>query len=210
MERLKISEANPDRGVLARAAAVLREGGVVAYPTETFYGLGADPGSDLAIDALFRAKGRPSTISIPLIAGSLAQVVEAAGALSPLNQRLAERFWPGPLTLVLPVWPGLSERLHGGRSTVAVRVPGGLVARSLCAAFGRPITSTSANRSGEPPAGDADAAASSLAVSLAMLLDGGPAPGGLPSTIVDALSGQPRLLRRGAIAWEQVLKCLEQ
>lgn len=209
MERVKITQARPDARVLARAVAVLRDGGLVAYPTETFYGLGADPGSDVALDALYRAKGRPTRMAIPLIAGSVEQLTEAAGALSPLGQRLAERFWPGPLTLVIPAWNGLSSGVHGGRGTVAVRVPGALLARSLCDAFGRPITSTSANPSGQPPAEDGDAVESRLSTSLSILLDGGPAPGGLPSTIVDVIGNQPRLIRRGAIAWEQVLECVE-
>ena len=209
MERVNISEVNPDPSVLARAVAVLRLGGLIGYPTETFYGIGADPRSELAVDALFRAKDRPADLSIPLIAASVAQLTAVAGPLSTMTRRLAERFWPGPLTLVIPAWQGLSAAIHGGRGTVAVRVPGHKVARSLSDAFGYPITSTSANRSGHPPATDADAVALSLDSSLSMLLDCGLTPGGRSSTIVDTLSDQPRLVRQGAIAWEQVLECLE-
>ncbi|MCX6539192.1 MAG: L-threonylcarbamoyladenylate synthase [Acidobacteria bacterium] len=209
MERVSITEVNPDAGVLARAAKVLRDGGLIGYPTETFYGIGADPRSDRAVDGLFRAKARPPTVAVPLIAGSLDQLVAVAGGLPALARALAERFWPGPLTLVIPAWKGLSVAIHGGQGTVAVRVPGHLVARSLCEAFGHPITSTSANLSGGTPPADADAVATSLASSLAMLLDCGRTPGGPSSTIVDVLSGAPRLVRPGAIAWEQVLECLE-
>jgi L-threonylcarbamoyladenylate synthase len=209
MERVSISKVSPDAGVLARAADLLRDGGLVGYPTETFYGIAADPRSDLAVDRLYRAKARPLTVPIPLIAGSLGQLAAVAGGLPALARRLAERFWPGPLTLVIPAWNGLSIAVHGGLRTVAVRVPGHLVARSLCEVFGHPITSTSANLSGGTPPADADAVAASLASSLAMLLDGGRTPGGQSSTIVDVVSGVPRLVRPGAIAWEQVLECLQ-
>jgi len=209
MERVSITELDPDAGVLARAAAVLRDGGLVGYPTETFYGIGADPCSDRAVDGLFRAKARPLTVPIPLIAESLDQLVAVSGGVSALARDLAERFWPGPLTLVIPSWKGLSVAIHGGQGTVAVRVPGHLVARSLCGAFGHPVTSTSANLSGGTPSADADAVAALLASPLAMLLDGGRTPGRRASTIVDVVSGVARLVRPGAIAWEQVLECLE-
>ena len=209
MEHAKITEAEPDAAILARAAAALRDGTLVGYPTETFYGIGADPRSDLAIDALFRAKSRQLTTSIPLIAGSLEQLIAECGELTALARDLAQRFWPGPLTLIIPAWRALSAAINHGQETVAVRVPGHAVARSLCDAFGHPITSTSANLSGAPPPVDADAVALALGSSLAMLLDAGRTPGGLPSTIVDVLGDEPRLVRRGAIPWEQVLECVE-
>jgi L-threonylcarbamoyladenylate synthase len=209
MERVEVGEANIDAGVLARAADVLRDGGLVGYPTETFYGIGADPRNDLAVDRLYRAKNRLRTVAVPLIAGSVAQLVAVAGGLSPVVRDLAARFWPGPLTLVIPAWKGLSVAIDGGLGTVAVRVPGHLVARSLCDAFGYPITSTSANLSAGGPLADAEAVAASLASSLAMLLDGGRTPGGQVSTIVDVVGGVPRLVRPGATPWEQVLECLE-
>jgi L-threonylcarbamoyladenylate synthase len=209
MERVRISEVGPDAGVLARAADVLRDGGLVGYPTETFYGIAADPRSDRAVEGLYRAKGRLRTVAIPLIAGSLEQLIAVAGGLPPLALDLAARFWPGPLTLVIPAWKGLSVAIDGGHGTVAVRVPGHLVARTLCDAFGHPVTSTSANLSGGGPLTEADAVATSLASSLAMLLDCGRTPGGQVSTIVDVVSGVPRLVRPGATPWEQVLECLE-
>ena len=176
MERVSISEVSPDARVLARAVAALRSGALIGYPTETFYGIGADPGNQRAVDALFRAKGRPATLLIPLIAASLEQVTQVAGELSPMTERLAARFWPGPLTLLVPAWGNLSAAIHGGRGTVAVRVPARLMARSLCGAFGAPVTSTSANLTGQPPAADADSVAQALSASLAMLLDGGSTP----------------------------------
>jgi L-threonylcarbamoyladenylate synthase len=209
MERVGISVASPEAEVLARAALALRGGGLVGFPTETFYGLGADPRNDRAIEALFRAKTRPLTVAIPLIAASLDQLIAVTGGVSAPVRRLAERFWPGPLSLVIPAWPGLSDAVHGGRGTVAVRVPGHQVARSLSEAFGYPITSTSANLSGAAPAADADAVAAALASSLAVLIDGGPSPGGPVSTIVDLVSGRARLVRAGATPWEQVLECLQ-
>jgi L-threonylcarbamoyladenylate synthase len=209
MERVRISDTHPDAGVLARAATLLGDGGLIGYPTDTFYGIGVDPRSDKAVDAVFRAKVRPPGLQIPLIAASLDQLVAVSGGLPAPVRVLAERFWPGPLTLVIPAWKGLSVAIHGGSETVAVRVPGHLVARSLCEAFGHPITSTSANLSGDAPPADADAVVTALTASLAMLLDGGRTPGGQSSTIVDVTSGAPRLIRRGATPWEQVLECLK-
>ena len=128
--------------------------------------------------------------------------------LDPASRRLAAAFWPGPLTLVIPAWPPLDARVHAGRGTVAVRVPDHPVARLLADACGWPITSTSANRSGDPAAKDPDAVRVALGGLLDGLIDAGPSPGGEPSTIVDASGAVPMLLRAGAVPWDRVLECL--
>jgi L-threonylcarbamoyladenylate synthase len=191
-------------GDAAWAAAALRAGGMVAYPTETFYALGALLGCAPALARLAQAKLRPAGKPIPLIAADLEMLGAAVARFEPLALRLAERFWPGPLTLVLPASMGLPAEVAAG-GTVGVRVPGSPLARQLCRLAGGPITSTSANLSGTPPVTrPADLAAEILA-NVDAVLDGGETPGGLPSTVVAVEAEVPRLLRAGAVPWAAVL-----
>jgi L-threonylcarbamoyladenylate synthase len=208
MVEFRVEAGCPDRHALSRAAAILRAGAIVAYPTDTLYGLAANPASAAAMAQLYRIKGRAVDQAVPLIASGLAQIEAAGGVLGPETRRLASAFWPGPLTLVVAAWPGLDASVHAGRGTVAIRVPDHAVARLLADACGWPITSTSANRSGEPATGDPDAVRQALEADLGALIDAGPSPGGPPSTIVDARGGTPRLLREGAVPWGRVLECL--
>ena len=203
-----VDPANPQRSAIQAAVRQLIEGRLLAYPTETLYGLGADPRQPAALERLFRAKGRSTEHSVPLVAGSRKQIEAHVGRLSPLGHRLADAFWPGPLTLVIPAHPTLSSRLLGGRNSVAVRVPGHPVARSLAVELGHPITSTSANRSGAPAARTAADAVDALGPELAVVLDGGVTGGGAPSTIVDVQTSVPVLLRAGKVPWDRVLQSL--
>jgi L-threonylcarbamoyladenylate synthase len=149
-----------------------------------------------------------------LIAADIDALRELGAEPPPLARRLAEAFWPGALTLVLPIAPIASARfpdvLTAGGSTVAVRVPAHPVARAIAAIAGGLITSTSANRSGHPPASTADDVHAALGDEIAVLVDGGVTPGGAPSTIVDVTSETPRLIRAGVVAWERVLESLKQ
>jgi L-threonylcarbamoyladenylate synthase len=208
MVNLRIDTAQPDHALISRAAAVLRAGGIVAYPTDTFYGLAANPAAAATILQLYRIKGRQVDQAVPLIAADVEQVEACAGKLDRLARTLAERFWPGPLTIVIPAWAGLADALHAGTGTVAIRVPGHPTARALAAACGWPITSTSANRSGDTPPTTAEAVRLALGRDLDAILDGGALPGGRPSTIVDVTGREPRLVRAGAVPWERVLECL--
>ena len=177
------------RGV-RRLAAALRSGAVVAFPTETFYALGADPRSAEAVAEVFRLKGRPGDRRLPWIAASRAQV-EAVCVLSEEAAALADRCWPGPVTLVLPL------RAAGG-DTVAVRVSSHPLARALAAALGHPVISTSANPSGAPPlttAAEVREAFAGRGAGSLRVLDGGRTPGGEPSVIVDLAGDSPRVLR---------------
>jgi L-threonylcarbamoyladenylate synthase len=185
------------------AAEVLRRGGLVAYPTETFYGLGALARDAAAVARLARAKGRPDGKPLPLLAADRAQVEEVA-ALGPVAARLADAFWPGPLTLVLPAREGLPEAILAGTGTVGIRVPGSEVARALARAAGGAVVSTSANLSGEPPPSEAAALASGLVARLDAVLDGGRTPGGLPSTVVAIEGDGVRLVRAGAVPFGEV------
>ncbi|HYQ79959.1 MAG TPA: L-threonylcarbamoyladenylate synthase [Anaeromyxobacteraceae bacterium] len=187
-----------------RAAAVLRGGGLVVYPTETFYGLGALLHSAEAVARLAAAKLRPEGKPLPLVAADLAMARAVAAAFPPQAERLAARFWPGPLTLVLAAAPGLPPEVAGD-GTVGVRVPGSALARELSRLAGGPLTSTSANLAGGPPVtrpGDLDPG---LRSRVDAVLDGGEVPGGLPSTVVALGPGGARLLRAGAVPWEAVL-----
>lgn len=186
-----------------RLAAVLRSGGVVAYPTETFYGLGALARDAAALERLARAKGRPEGKPLPLVAADLA-MAEAVAVVDGLARRLVDRFWPGPLTLVLPARVGLPDPITGGTGTVGIRVPGSEVARALCRAAGGPVVSTSANPSGAPPPAAVADLDPGLVARIDGVLDAGPAPGGLPSTVVAVEGGRLRLLREGAVAWALV------
>jgi L-threonylcarbamoyladenylate synthase len=198
-------------------AAIMR-GEVIAYPTETFYGLGADPANAAAIERIYAIKGRRAGEALPLIAADLDALRELGAEPPLLARRLAEKFWPGALTLVLPIAPIAAGRfpdaLTAGGSTVAVRVPDHPVARAIAAIAGGLITSTSANRSGHPPASTADDVHAALGDDIAVLVDGGTTPGGgpggAPSTIVDVTSETPRLVRAGVVAWERVLESLKQ
>ena len=185
---------------VAAVAAVLRAGGIVAYPTETFYGLGALACDAAAVARLAAAKGRPDGKPLPLVAADLAQVAQVALPLDPIARRLAAAFWPGPLTLVVPAREGLAPEIAAGTGTVAIRVPGSATARDLARAAGGPLVSTSANLSGEPPVTAAAALSPALRASLDAVLDGGTTPGGLASTIVALARGELTLLREGPVA----------
>ena len=189
---------------VAEVALLLRRGGVVAYPTETFYGLGALVTEPEALRRLAGAKLREGGKPLPLIAGDLAQVEAVASLAAPLARALAGSFWPGALTLVLPAAPGLDPLVRGGDGTVAIRVPGSEVARALALAAGAPLVSTSANFAGEPPPASPGDLSAALLARLDGVLDAGPAPGGVPSTIVVVSGDTVRLLRAGAVPWPQV------
>ncbi len=206
MIRLRVIPSAIDAGAIAPAVDALREGHVVAFPTETFYGLAADPRSARGVRAVFSVKERAFDHPLPLIAAGLEQIADHVGTMTPLGARLASRGWPGALTLIIPASPRLCEHVHLSTGKVAVRVPADPVARALADAAGHAITSTSANISGEPPASTPEQVARAFGDRIAVLIDAGPTPGGLPSTIVDVTGEAPVLVRAGAIAWERVLE----
>lgn len=197
-----------DPAAVAKAAHRLVAGGIVAYPTDTFYGLAVDPRNAAAVHKLFAAKGRDAGLATPLIASTSAQA-EQAVEFSAAARTLAARFWPGPLSLVLPARAALHRAALGGRQTAAVRVPAQPIAQALAQAAGCCITATSANTSGQPPARSCLEMGPALLEHVDIVLDGGATPGGAPSTIVDLTSDAPRLVRAGAIAWERVLESLQ-
>ena len=202
--RVDPSAIGPDD--MTAAVAALRRGGVVAFPTETFYGLAADPRSPAAVERIFSLKQRPADQPLPLIAADAEQVAEHVGTLTPLGARLASRGWPGALTLIIPASPRLCEDVHLSTGKVAVRVPADEIARLLARQAGHAITSTSANVSGEAPPSTPEDVVRVFGDRVDVLIDAGPTPGGLPSTIVDATGDSPVLVRAGVVAWDRVLE----
>ncbi len=193
---------------LAPAVAWLRDGGIVVFPTDTLYGLAVDIRSRVAVKRLFALKGRSARAAMPLIAADIAQVVACGGALDAREARLASAFWPGPLSIVRDAPPWVAPEVHGGRRTIAIRVPAHPVARRLCEAWGGPLSATSANLSGAPGVDRVDALGAIAEDPGVLVIDAGVTPGGLPSTLVDARTSRPVLLREGAIPWSRVLEFL--
>jgi L-threonylcarbamoyladenylate synthase len=208
MIRVSIDPASPQAAILERAARIVREGGVVALPTDTLYGLAADPFSPAAVARVFEAKRRRSARALPLIAADHEQIVRCLGALPPIAERLAGTFWPGPLTLLLDAPAALASGVTGGTGHVGVRIPAHPVARALCFTCTIPLTATSANLTDRPATADPDEVERALGSRVEFLLDAGPISGGLPSTVVDVTGVTPRLVRAGAIGWDEVLACV--
>ncbi|THF84078.1 L-threonylcarbamoyladenylate synthase [Cohnella fermenti] len=187
------------------AASVLANGGLVAFPTETVYGLGADARSDAAVEAIFAAKGRPSDNPLIVHLADAEAAIKLADRVSKLERMLMDAFWPGPLTLVVPVREGvLSPRVTAGLDTVGVRVPDHELARRLIAASGCPIAAPSANRSGRPSPTAARHVLEDLDGRIDGVLDGGATGVGLESTVVRVLGGKVHILRPGGITAEQL------
>jgi L-threonylcarbamoyladenylate synthase len=204
MRRVFVDPDAPQRDAIEEAAAWILHGGVVAIPTDTLYGLAADPFSAAAVARVFAAKGRSAERALPLVAADAAQVALHLGQLSPDAQRLAAHYWPGPLTLLVAAPRGLAADVSGGTGTVGVRVPNHGVARAISAAAGRPITANSANVSGGPATSDPAEVERTIGDRIDLLIDTGPTPGGAPSTIVDTTGDRPVLIREGAIAWNEI------
>ena len=185
-----------------RAAAMLREGGLVAFPTETVYGLGADARSARACARIFEAKGRPRFNPLIVHCADAASAF-GIGKAGEAARTLAEAFWPGPLTMVLPLSGALPDLVTAGLPTVALRVPAHPVAGALLAAFGGPLAAPSANPSGRVSPTTADHVLDGLSGRIEAVIDGGPCPVGVESTIV-GLSGAPTLLRAGGVPAEEI------
>ncbi|MBI4457894.1 threonylcarbamoyl-AMP synthase [Candidatus Uhrbacteria bacterium] len=202
MEVHRISRNRLDAKILKNVVNIIRRGGVVAYPTDTAYGLAVDPANPGALKKLFAIKGRGENKSSPLISASYAQALKV-GRLAGLARTLAKKYWPGPLTIVLPLAPrhGLARLACGADDTVAIRVPASGWARALARKLGRPITSTSANLSGQPSAYSGRAVKRSFdkaRLQPDMILDAGPLPRRKPSTIVRVGAQGVEILRRGS------------
>jgi len=194
---------------LQAAIETLRQGGVAAFPTDTLYGLGADYASPSAVQRVIDIKGRSSAAGLPLLLSGVGQLSLVTGDIPNVVLPLVERFWPGPLTLIVWRSAHVSDLVTGGRATVAVRVPDHPVPRALAQGLGSPITGTSANLTGHPPATSAGEVRDQLGGSVDLIIDRGESPLGLPSTILDVTGlddTEPVLtiVRAGAVSLSEI------
>lgn len=207
-KRWKIDEKNPQPAVIQTAAEIIRTGGLVAFPTETVYGLGANGLDKEAVKRIFQAKGRPGDNPLILHISETAAVDELASRVSSQARLLMRLFWPGPLTLVLPRREHIPREVTAGLDTVAIRMPSHPVARALIQASGVPIAAPSANRSGLPSPTMAQHVWDDLQGRIEAVLDGGPTGVGLESTVVDLSGEKPAILRPGGVTREQLAAAL--
>lgn len=191
---------------LKPALHALEAGGVVAIPTDTLFGLAADTSNEVALERIFDIKGRPASLALPVLVSDWEQAAMVSDRFHGPVRQLAASFWPGCLTLVLPKAASLSPLITGGRDSVAVRMPDHWVPLGLASLLGRPITGTSANRSGQADLESAAQVRETLGDSVDLVIELGPEPRGLQSTIVDLTSVFPVLLREGVAPFEDVLK----
>lgn len=193
---------------LEQAAGLLRVGELVAFPTDTVYGVGAIAWDREAVGKLYVAKLRALEKAIPILLADPADLDEVARDVSPAVHRLAERFWPGPLTIVVRKSAHVPDAVTSGGDSVAVRIPDHPLARALIRAAGAPLATTSANLSGGPSPVTAQEVAAQLTGRVAMILDGGRCPGGVASTVVDLTGPSPVILRPGPISLEEILEAV--
>jgi len=192
------------------AIAALRAGELVVFPTETFYGIAADPFSPSALAKLFAIKGRDPQKPIALIAADVQMAFSIASEVPTIARRLAKKFWPGPLTIVLPAHAGFPAQLVGPDGGVGVRVSPHPIARALSEGIGRPITATSANRSGDEPATTLRAVRDSLGDEIKVFLEGGSLHASAPSTVISCDAKGYRIIRAGAIGERELAAALSE
>jgi L-threonylcarbamoyladenylate synthase len=197
-EVVRVDPAAPASAALGRAADVLRAGGLVAFPTETFYGLGAAALDSAAVAGVFAVKGRPESKPVLVLVDSV-EMVERLVEVSDRARRLMARHWPGALTLVMRARRQLPAQLTAGTGAVGVRLSPHPVARGLVRALGGPVTAPSANRSGAAPPTTAEDVLRAFRGGIALVLDGGSTPGGPPSTVIDLSVDPPHVIRQGAV-----------
>lgn len=207
-QTLVVDALVPQAAPIAAAAAVIRAGGLVAMPTETVYGLAADATNPAAVAAIFHAKGRPSTDPLIVHITTRAQIDHIARNLPPAFSLLADAFWPGPLTMLLPKHPAISPAITAGFDTVAVRMPAHPVALALIAAAGVPLVAPSANLFSHPSPTSAAHVLHDLDGRIDMVLDAGSSQIGVESTIVDLTQTPARILRQGDVSAEQLTTIL--
>lgn len=205
---IKVDQNNPEADAIAEAALILRQGGLVAFPTETVYGLGADAANARAVARIFKAKGRPPDNPIIVHVASRNQLSALVVSVPTEAEILMDAFWPGPLTIILPAGKGVPEAVTAGLATVAVRMPDHPVALALIKAAGVPVAAPSANLSGKPSPTHAAHVLQDLDGRIEAILDGGPAGVGVESTVLDLTAEAPIILRPGGITPEELSACL--
>jgi len=198
-EIIKIAPDRPEERLIARAVQIMQAGGVIAYPTETFYGLGADAENEAALGKIFGIKGRDAGKPLPIIIGSREELAALTEEIPAAARLLMEEFWPGALTLVFRASPRLPSRLTAGTGKIGIRVSSHPLAALLAKSLAHPLTATSANPSGLPSCTRAEEVIRCLGDRIDAVLDGGETAGGAGSTILDVTVDPPILLRTGAI-----------
>jgi len=194
-----VDPSAPDPGLLQEAADCLLRGGLVAFPTESFYGLGANAMDPGAVTRVFEAKGRPASSPLLVLVDSVTMAESLVVEMSEAARELMARYWPGPLTLVFRALPDLPKELTAGTGTIGVRIPGHRVALELVRTARVPVTAPSANPSGGEPPTTAQAVLEKLDGVIDLIIDSGPTSGGLPSTLLDVTTTPPRLIRQGKV-----------
>ena len=198
-EIIKIDPGNPEQALIDRAVEILSGGGVIAYPTETLYGLGAHAGNAEAVEKIFIIKGRPFAKPIALIMGNEENMEELVREVSPASRRLMEAFWPGALTLVFNASSRILPPLTAETGTIGIRISSHPIASAIAKTLHFPITATSANLSGEGECSTAEEVAERLKEKIDAIIDGGGARGGVSSTILDVTTDPPVIIREGTI-----------
>lgn len=209
-EIIKIAPDNPDKKLLARAVRIMKAGGVIAYPTETFYGLGANAENEKALDKIFLIKGRDALKPLPIIIGSERALAGIADKIPARARILIKEFWPGALTLVFTASPRLPSRLTAGTGKIGVRISSHPLAHLLAKILSHPLTATSANPSGSPACTTAEEVIRCLGDRIDAVVDGGETAGGSGSTILDITVDPPALLREGAVPLLLLQKTLDK
>jgi L-threonylcarbamoyladenylate synthase len=199
VETLRVDPENPDRAALERIAEAVVSGGVVAFPTDTLYGLGCSLFDVSAVELLARLKRRDPSLAVISLIPEPDQAYGLAAEVNPVAERLIQRFWPGPLSLIFKAAPIVPVRVRGAGGTVALRCPKDTLCQRILDRIGGPVVSSSANLSGQPPAQTAEEVARIFGNQLDLILDGGPRRSDMPSTLVDVTGERPRLLRQGAL-----------
>jgi len=201
---VKVDPANPEKETIAKATDILKNGGIVAFPTETVYGLGADALNPKAIEKVFLAKGRPADNPMIVHISRLSQLAIVAEDITSKARDLIENFWPGPLTIIFKKTSKVPDIVTGGLNTVAVRMPADKVALELIKSFGGPIAAPSANISGRPSGTTGAHISQDFGGKIDMILDSGPVAVGVESTVLDITTIPPAILRPGAVTADQL------
>jgi L-threonylcarbamoyladenylate synthase len=205
---MTIQSRRISKSSLREAGEVVRGGGVIAFPTETFYGLGVDPFNVPAVQRLYDLKGRsPQASPILVLIRSRRELRVLVSEITPAAERLIQAYWPGPLTLVFRAAEAVPSVLTAGTGTIGVRLSAYPDVQRVLEVIGGPLTGTSANRTGQPPATTADEVERAFGADVDLIVNGGPTPGGLPTTVVDTTVSPPRLIREGCVS-QDVLRAV--
>ncbi len=201
-EVLKVNEEG-----IRKAVEVIEKGGIIVYPTETFYGIGADPRNEEAIERIFQIKGRKRDMPILLIIGKRDMLYDLVKEIPDVGNKLMNRFWPGPLTIIFQANENVSPLLHAGKGKIGIRLSGNPISRKLSELSKIPITGTSANRSGRPPCRTVEEILSELR-GVDLVLDSGRIDSRLPSTVIDVTEDPPKIIREGIVSKEEIMDCI--